>query len=185
MFNDLDPTSWLTVPRWLWHLALPLGAASLLGVTLIVAAGATAITAIEAWRDVRVAQAAQPRLASSPPPTHAFAPPPAEPNNRCPYDLRSLPSYRASADFALTCACAPEDLSGSIWGTDVYTSDSSLCAAAVHAGAIGYEGGTIHVQGAPGRQRYPATTRHDIASLTWDAWDGSFFFPQRQEGRDE
>lgn len=188
MFNDPDPTSWLTVPRWLWRLALPLGAASLLGVTLIVAAGATAITAVEAWRDVRVAQAEHPRLASPEPDSTPFQPPPpprAEPNDRCPYNLRDLAYYRASDSFELTCSCAPGDISGSVWGAGIYTSDSSLCAAAVHAGTIGPQGGTIHVQGAPGCRRYLASTRHNIASQPWDAWDGSFFFPQTAKGECE
>ena len=66
---------------------------------------------------------------------------------------------------------------GAVWGTDVYTDDSSVARAAVHAGvlAIG-ETRTVTVSILPGQASYPASTRHGISSASWGSWAGSFAF---------
>jgi hypothetical protein len=65
--------------------------------------------------------------------------------------------------------------SGSLWGTDVYTSDSAVCTAAVHAGVISLaEGGTVLVSYAPGQESYEGTTQNDITSSSWGSYGGSF-----------
>lgn len=62
-----------------------------------------------------------------------------------------------------------------IWGTDVYTNDSSLCTAAAHAGVITLaEGGPITIIREPGRDEYPASTQNGITSEPWGSWGGSF-----------
>jgi LCCL domain len=67
------------------------------------------------------------------------------------------------------------DTTGPVWGTDIYTSDSSLGTAAVHAGLL-----------TPGEKRvlqlsieqplntYPGTVRHGITSGSWPHWPGAF-----------
>ncbi len=67
--------------------------------------------------------------------------------------------------------------SGKVWGTDIYTADSSIAAAAVHAGAIG-EGQTGQVvievlQGAPS---YTGSSRNGVASQFWPSYPLSFRF---------
>src|SRR5262249_20100063 len=64
---------------------------------------------------------------------------------------------------------------GPVWGTDVYTDDSILAAAAVHAGIL-QEGqtGVVKVTILPGQQSYQGTTRHGVASMPYLRWDGSF-----------
>jgi hypothetical protein len=56
-----------------------------------------------------------------------------------------------------------------IWGTDVYTYDSSICVAGVHAGIISpAAGGKVTVMTYPrGLDKYPATTRNGVSSLGW------------------
>ncbi len=68
--------------------------------------------------------------------------------------------------------------SGNVWGTDIYTHDSSLAAAAVHAGVVGVgETRTVIVRVLPGQSSYTGSTRNGITSMTYDrAYDGSFEF---------
>jgi hypothetical protein len=65
---------------------------------------------------------------------------------------------------------------GSVWGTGVYTHDSSVCGAALHAGAITTSGGTVTIDLLPGLPAYPGTTRHGISSNSWASWSCSFRF---------
>jgi hypothetical protein len=53
---------------------------------------------------------------------------------------------------------------GSVWGTDVYTADSAVCRAAIHAGLIGDAGGTIALVLDPGRSAYSGSPRNGISS---------------------
>jgi len=64
---------------------------------------------------------------------------------------------------------------GDVYGTDVYTDDSNLCGAALHAGVIDSSGGTFTVTLAAGQSGYEGSTRNGIASQDWeDAWERSF-----------
>jgi hypothetical protein len=57
----------------------------------------------------------------------------------------------------------------------VYTDDSSVCTAAVHAGAITFEqGGTIRIEIAPGEEAYEPSDRNGVESLAYGPWGGSF-----------
>lgn len=78
---------------------------------------------------------------------------------------------------SLVCACPAEaTATGAVWGSDVYTDDSAVCRAALHAGMIGTGGGTIWVRAAPGRESYPALDRNGVASGTWGSWGRSIAF---------
>jgi hypothetical protein len=73
--------------------------------------------------------------------------------------------------------CPPDGTAGTVWGSDVYTADSSICTAAVHAGKITLEkGGTVTIEFTGGRQTYGATTRNGIASLNYGQYPHSFVF---------
>lgn len=62
-----------------------------------------------------------------------------------------------------------------IFGSDVYTQDSSICTAAVHAGLITLDdGGKVTVEIRPGRLAYGSTTRNGIKSTTWGEYPRSF-----------
>ena len=65
--------------------------------------------------------------------------------------------------------------SGSVWGTDVYTDDSSVESAAVHAGALkDGESGLIEITILHGQANYEASTRNGVTSYMWGQWGGSF-----------
>lgn len=64
---------------------------------------------------------------------------------------------------------------GNAWGTDIYTDDSMLATAAVHAGALGYgETGVVEVTILPGGEGYPGSTRHGVTTDSCGPWHGSY-----------
>ena len=73
--------------------------------------------------------------------------------------------------------CPPgKSLPSRVIGSGPYTDDSSICSAAVHAGAIGAkDGGDVTVEIRPGEARYAGSERNYIRSTTYErAWSGSF-----------
>jgi hypothetical protein len=82
--------------------------------------------------------------------------------------------YRGENGRQYTFECVARNGTRPVWGTDVYTDDSSICAAAVHAGAIGEAGGTVTIEIAPGQDKYKGSERNGIASRDWGSWTGSF-----------
>ena len=88
----------------------------------------------------------------------------------------NLTSYRnkvgATYEFTVTGATA-----GAVWGTDVYTDDSSVAAAAVHAGVI-VAGQTkvLTISILPGQSSYTGSARNGVTTASWGAWTGSYSF---------
>jgi hypothetical protein len=79
----------------------------------------------------------------------------------------------------LQCYCGPSQTAGgSVWGTDVYTDDSYVCRAAVHAGAIGLAGGVVRIRILGGQSSYPGTSRNGVDSSGYGSWGGSYRFEQ-------
>jgi hypothetical protein len=77
------------------------------------------------------------------------------------------------AQFAV--GCPANGQKGNVWGTNIYTDDSSVCTAAVHAGVIELAtGGQVIIEMRDGQQSYPSTTREGIKSSSYGRWDGSF-----------
>ena len=63
-----------------------------------------------------------------------------------------------------------------VWGTDVYSDDSFVCWAAVHAGAMKVgEAAAVVIEILPGQARYQGSERNGVTSMDWDTpWAGSF-----------
>jgi LCCL domain-containing protein len=71
--------------------------------------------------------------------------------------------------------CPAGGKESSIWGTDTYTADSSVCTAAVHAGVIKFEnGGTVTIELRPGQSSYQGTLRNSVKSNDYGAYARSF-----------
>ena len=73
--------------------------------------------------------------------------------------------------------CPPgKPLPSRVIGAGPYTDDSSICSAAVHAGALGAkDGGDVTIEIRPGEAHYAAADRNYIRSTAYDhAWSGSF-----------
>jgi hypothetical protein len=76
-----------------------------------------------------------------------------------------------------TCRCSDEATqSGTVWGTDIYTDDSSICRAANHAGKIPLTGGTVTVLRGAGRALYVGSTRNGVQSNDFGAFPFSITF---------
>jgi hypothetical protein len=72
-------------------------------------------------------------------------------------------------------ACPAGCRAAQLWGTDVYTNDSSMCTAAIHAGVIDAStGGAAMITILAGQPSYAASTQHDVSSQAWGQWNGSF-----------
>jgi hypothetical protein len=66
---------------------------------------------------------------------------------------------------------------GPVYGTDVYTDDSSVATAAVHAGVLkDGERGLVLVKILPGQNSYRTSTHNGVTSREWGDWQGSFRF---------
>lgn len=75
--------------------------------------------------------------------------------------------------------CPPNGTAGTVYGTDEYTSDSSICTAAVHAGLITLaQGGYVQIQIGDGADSFPGSTRNGITTTPWmSPWGWSYTFP--------
>src|SRR5262249_15593312 len=68
-------------------------------------------------------------------------------------------------------------LHGSVWGTGVYTSDSTIAVAAVHAGLLKVgQTGIVKVQIVPAQASYMGSTQHGVTSSPYGPWNGSYQF---------
>lgn len=83
--------------------------------------------------------------------------------------------YRGEDGRRYTYACPAGGTANTVWGTDVYTDDSSVCTAAVHAGKITFgAGGTVEIEIRPGLDAYEGSTRNGVATQPYGQWSGSF-----------
>lgn len=77
----------------------------------------------------------------------------------------------------MTLTCSPNGTLHTIWGSDIYTSDSSICTAAVHSGLMTVQqGGTVTIEVRPGRSIYGSSERNGVTSQTFGSWSQSFVF---------
>jgi hypothetical protein len=106
----------------------------------------------------------------------AFLPQPAGAQRPPSADGALCPTTMPGGVSELECACPVTGGGASVWGTDFYTDDSSLCHAAVHAGAIGANGGMIHARTLPGRDYYTGSRRNGIVSDDYGSWSRTIVF---------
>ena len=64
---------------------------------------------------------------------------------------------------------------GSVWGTDIYTTDSSLQAVVIHSGLLREgERGVVRVIIIEGQESYTGTTRNGITTGNWGPYPTSY-----------
>jgi len=89
----------------------------------------------------------------------------------------NLTAYRNQVGQTLTFTVTGST-TGSVWGSGVYTDDSSLAAAAVHAGVLrAGESRPVEVTILPGQQSYAGSNQNGVQSSNYGTWQGSFTFP--------
>jgi hypothetical protein len=93
------------------------------------------------------------------------------------------PACESAASFmnpgdsrACSCSSSATRARGVVFGTDRYTIDSHICTAAVHAGQIGREGGTVTVYRAEQCFSFKGSTRNGITTTTYDRPYESYAF---------
>ncbi|XP_053549096.1 mucin-12-like [Bombina bombina] len=88
----------------------------------------------------------------------------------------STADYLTKPITEVMCPAGCLDESGNVWGSRVYTDDSSICRAAIHAGEITDDGGCVFVELKPGQDSYEASTNNGVKSSDHESWTGSFVF---------
>lgn len=85
-------------------------------------------------------------------------------------------SWAGQAGRVLTFFCPAQLQLQTIYGTDVYTDDSAVCSAAVHAGTIRQRsGGMVAIRILTGVTSFSASTRHGLTSQASDGWRGGSY----------
>ena len=117
-----------------------------------------------------------PRLATSSPAAAASAAPSGDPATQASWHATGI-EHQGDNESTFAYECLPGGSLNPIWGTDVYTDDSSICTAAVHAGLITMQtGGEVRIRIRPGLDMYIGSTRNGVRASAFDRWDGSFVF---------
>ncbi|HQN23104.1 MAG TPA: LCCL domain-containing protein [Thermotogota bacterium] len=89
-------------------------------------------------------------------------------------DPGDLTSYRDRTGEVLRFFVTGSDL-GSVWGTGVYTDDSTLAVVCVHAGLLGIgETGLIEITLLPGLEGYEGSMQNGITSQSYGSWEWSY-----------
>jgi hypothetical protein len=90
-------------------------------------------------------------------------------------NIDAIPGLQPGSVLVLTLTGSASQ--GAVWGTDVYTTDSSLAAAAVHAGVLADRAtGTVIVEVLPGAYSYAGSYRYGVSSANWGSFGKSFRF---------
>jgi hypothetical protein len=124
----------------------------------------------------------QPTQTTSPPPANTAGDPDndtsMDPDDATPITWStSTGTFRVAPGLTYTFVCPPEGTPGAVWGSNPYTTDSSICTAAVHAGEITLEeGGEVTIEIRPGRQTFGATTRNGITTYPYGQFPHSMVF---------
>jgi LCCL domain len=81
-------------------------------------------------------------------------------------------SLIGNVDQEFTYTCPKNGTVGNVWGADFYSSNSSICSAAVHAGIItARDGGKFQIKIRPGEKFYNGTTRNGVTTTPFPPED--------------
>jgi len=85
----------------------------------------------------------------------------------------SMVSFETGKTYKFKCPSSGKE--SAVWGTDIYTLDSSICNAAVHAGKLVSEsGGSVTIELRPGESAYKGSTRNGIKTNDYGKYGQSF-----------
>lgn len=94
-------------------------------------------------------------------------------------DPGHLHGYQAQAGKTFTFQVTGA-ATGSVWGTDVYTLDSALAVAAVHAGVVGIgKTATVKVRILPPRNGFAASNRNGVVTHPYGIYPGAYEFVKK------
>jgi hypothetical protein len=95
----------------------------------------------------------------------------------CNTKMRDVAVQNKDLGASFTVSCPADCQGGSIWGTDTYTTDSSVCMAGIHAGAITKEkGGAVKVTVVKSLEAYTGSERNGVTTSNWGtSWGDTAF----------
>jgi hypothetical protein len=89
----------------------------------------------------------------------------------------SATDYNGLIDKSIAYQCPADGTIGTVWGSEPYTSDSSVCTAAVHEGQISLEdGGWVVIFMKAGEESYEGTSSNGVESTSYGPYESSFVF---------
>ena len=88
-------------------------------------------------------------------------------------DFATQQSAKEGQPILVDCPQACAD--GIVWGSGLYTDDSLVCRALVHAGAIPAAGGVGAITFAPGQLTYLGSDHNGVATNAYGKWARSFY----------
>jgi hypothetical protein len=88
----------------------------------------------------------------------------------CPADATAL-----TDGAKLSCTCAA-GASGGVYGSSRYTADSSICAAAIHAGKVPASGGAVNIVVGGACASFTGTSANSVTTTSWSSYDKTFGF---------
>ncbi len=93
-------------------------------------------------------------------------------------NLRALSGFQYGPAYSFRCpALADPAQAGQAWGTDLYTADSSMCTAAVHAGKASFAaGGTFTITAIPGAPSFTGSNRNGVATGNFGSFPAAIQF---------
>ena len=111
------------------------------------------------------------------------------PVEACPRPTHNHPEWRATAASMKSKAgqevpikCPPNGHLFSVWGNNPYTSDSSICSAAVHAGLITVkQGGLVYIKVQFEEKNYKGNYRNGVSSRSYTIRIGKFHFTKARQ----
>lgn len=115
-----------------------------------------------------------------------------EANHAAPDDPGTLAAYQGQVGKTLSfrvtgavgAAGAGRVGGGAVWGTDVYTLDSPLATAAVHAGVLkAGQTGVVRIKLLGPTPAFQGSTRNGITSSDWGPYNGAYQFVKRKGPR--
>jgi hypothetical protein len=90
-------------------------------------------------------------------------------------DPGNLKAYEGRIGETFSFSVTGSAAGGSIWGTDIYTTDSRLNMAAVHAGAVkDGETGVVKIKIVAGQPSYAGSARNGVTSSGYGGYGGSY-----------
>ena len=93
-----------------------------------------------------------------------------------PFQSADESTTQAGKRFTFVCP-ASDGAGATVYGTDVYTADSAVCAAAIHAGVLKQrEPGIVTVVMGSGAKLFPASSRNGVTTREYGPWDRSYTF---------
>ena len=94
-----------------------------------------------------------------------------------PNTTQNMVGYRGKSGIFSINITGAASTGGSVWGTDIYTDDSDIRKAAVHAGVIqNGENKTVYIEVLPGNPSYSGSFRNSVSTFPYGNWQGSYKF---------